>query len=62
LRARPAWREWDEPRTTEMLDYASWLATSAATLSPPVALLDTTDSSVDATARDVCGWLARVMS
>jgi hypothetical protein len=62
LRGRPAWREWDEPRITEMLDYASWLATSAATLSPPVALLDTTDSSVDATARDVCGWLARLMS
>jgi broad-specificity NMP kinase len=62
LRGRPAWREWDEPRITEMLDYASWLTTSAATLSPPVALLDTTDSSVDATARDVCGWLTRLMS
>jgi len=45
-----------------MLDYASWLAASAAVLSPPVALLDTTDSSVDATARDVCGWLARLIS
>jgi hypothetical protein len=62
LRARPAWREWDEPRIAEMLDYAEWLATSAATLSPPVALLDTTDSSVDATAREVCGWPARLMS
>ena len=62
LRARPAWREWDEPRIAEMLDYASWLATSAATLNPPVTLLDSTDSSVDATAREVCGWLARLMS
>lgn len=60
LRARPAWREWDEPRIAEMLDYASWLAASAATLSPPVALLDTTDRSVEATAQAVCSWLARL--
>jgi len=58
----PPRREWDESRIAEMLDYASWLAASAAVLSPPVALLDTTDSSVDATARDVCGWLARLIS
>lgn len=62
LRARPAWRGWDEPRIAEMLDYASWLTASAAALSPPVALLDTTDSSADATARDVCSWLARLPS
>ncbi|MGH3872950.1 MAG: AAA family ATPase [Pseudonocardiaceae bacterium] len=57
LRARPAWREWDEPRIAEMLDYASWLAASAVTLRPPVALLDTTDRSVETTAQDVCRWL-----
>ncbi|MGQ0716670.1 MAG: AAA family ATPase [Pseudonocardiales bacterium] len=62
LRVRPAWREWNEPRIAEMLDYASWLAANAATLSPPVALLDTTDSSVEATAQDVCSWLARLTS
>lgn len=60
LRDRPAWREWDEPRIAEMLDYASWLDANAATLSPPVALLDTTDSDVEAVAQDVCGWLARL--
>lgn len=60
LRARPAWREWDEPRIAEMLDYAEWLAASATTLSPPVALLDTTGRSVEATAQDVCSWLARL--
>ncbi len=60
LRARPAWREWNEPRIAEMLDYASWLATSAATLSPPVALLDTTDNSIEATAQAVCHWLAQL--
>ena len=25
LRARPAWREWDEPRIAETLEYAAWL-------------------------------------
>ncbi len=62
LRARPAWREWDESRIAETLDYASWLGACAATLSPPVTLLDTTGSSVDATAQDVCGWLAQLTS
>ncbi len=60
LRARPAWREWDEPRIIEMLNYASWLTASAATLSPPVTLLDTTDRSIEAVAQHVCGWLARL--
>lgn len=58
LRSRPAWREWDEPRIAETLDYAEWLAAQAGTLSPPVALLDTTDRTVEATAQNVCGWLA----
>lgn len=58
LRARPEWREWDEPRIAEMLDYAHWLAGTAATLRPAVTLLDTTDRTVEATAREVCAWLA----
>jgi broad-specificity NMP kinase len=59
LRARPAWREWDEPRIAEMLDFAEWLTASATTLRPPVSLLDTTDGDVEATAHGVCSWLAR---
>lgn len=58
LRARPAWRGWDEPRIAEMLDYADWLEREAATLDPPVALLDTTERSVEETAAAVCAWLA----
>ncbi len=58
LRARPAWREWDEPRIAEMLAYAAWLATKATTLTPPVALLDTTDTAPDAVARQVELWLS----
>jgi hypothetical protein len=42
LRARPAWREWDEPRIAEMLEFNDWLHTNAATTSPPVRLFDTT--------------------
>lgn len=59
LRLRPAWREWDEPRIAEMLDYAKWLDASAATLRPAVSLLDTTDGDVEATAQDVCTWLSQ---
>jgi len=58
LRARPAWREWDEPRIAEMLEYAAWLERDAATLEPPVELLDTTEHSIEETAAAVCGWLA----
>ena len=51
------WREWDEPRIVEMLDYAAWLERNAATLDPPVELLDTTERSIEETAAAVCGWL-----
>jgi hypothetical protein len=57
LRARPAWREWDEPRIAEMLGYAAWLKRNAATLAPPVELLDTTERSIAETAAAVCAWL-----
>ncbi|HEU0088191.1 MAG TPA: AAA family ATPase [Pseudonocardiaceae bacterium] len=60
LRARPPWRQWDEARIAEMLDYAQWLAANAATLRPPVTLLDTTGSTVEATAAQVCRWLAQL--
>jgi hypothetical protein len=58
LRARPAWREWDEPRIAETLDYAAWLEDNAATLDPPVELLDTTERSIDETAAAVHEWLS----
>jgi hypothetical protein len=58
LRARPAWREWDEPRTAETLEYATWLERNAATLDPPVELLDTTERAIDETAAAVHEWLS----
>ncbi|MFW5415757.1 AAA family ATPase [Nocardiopsis sp. CNT-189] len=59
LRARPAWRGWDEPRIAEMLDYAAWLSEEGAELDPPVELLDTTGSPVERTAAEVRAWVER---
>lgn len=57
LRARPAWREWDEPRIAEMLEYAAWIRENAATMTPPMTLLDTTNASVEETAHAVQEWI-----
>lgn len=57
LRARPAWREWDEPRIAEMLEFNTWLRTSAGSLRPPVDLLDTTALSVDQVVEHTSTWI-----
>lgn len=57
LRDRPTWREWDEPRIAEMLEYAAWIDANAATMDPPMTLLDTTGVPVEQTARAVAAWL-----
>ncbi|WP_222844293.1 AAA family ATPase [Aldersonia kunmingensis] len=57
LRARPAWREWDEPRIAETLEFNDWVIANAATMEPPVTLLDTTIRELDATAREVADWV-----
>lgn len=56
LRARPAWREWSEPRITETLAFNDWVRAEAAAMRPPMRLLDTTHAGVDATAAEVCAW------
>jgi predicted kinase len=61
LRSRPAWRQWDEARIAETLDYVEWLRAAAATLDPPVTLLDTTDRTVEATVELVCRWFERMV-
>jgi broad-specificity NMP kinase len=55
LRARPAWRGWDEPRIDEMLEFAEWLRT--AETDPPMTLLDTTARPVEETADAVEAWV-----
>lgn len=61
LRARPAWREWDEPRIAEMLRFNAWLRAEAATMSPPVTLVDTTEAPVEAAVEVVTAWVRRIL-
>lgn len=62
LRARPAWRQWDEPRIAEMLEFDDWLRTTASTMTPPVRLLDTTAITPDAAADAACAWVREHLS
>jgi len=55
LRARPAWRQWDEPRIVEMLEFNDWLRANAASLG--VDLFDTTDATFAATADHAANWV-----
>jgi broad-specificity NMP kinase len=59
LRARPAWRGWDEPRIDETLRFNDWLRRTGPTLNPPVELLDTTTLPLDSTVRAVAAWVIR---
>jgi broad-specificity NMP kinase len=56
LRARPAWRGWSEPRIAETLDFNEWIRAEAATMEPPMRLLDTTRSAVASIAEQVASW------
>jgi broad-specificity NMP kinase len=62
LRARPGWREWDEPRIDEMLEFNDWLQANAATTSPPVRLFDTTQVPVEAAVDVAEAWVLRHLS
>jgi hypothetical protein len=59
LRARPAWRGWDEPRIAETVEFNDWLRRNGPGLDPPVELLDTTALPLDETARVVTEWVRR---
>jgi len=59
LRARPAWRGWDEPRIAEMLEFTEWLRREAAGMSPPVELFDTTEASLTESVDHVERWVRR---
>ncbi|TNC28522.1 AAA family ATPase [Amycolatopsis alkalitolerans] len=56
LRARPAWREWDEPRIAETLEFDAWLREHADTFRPPVRLFDTTNASLEAAVDHAAAW------
>lgn len=55
LRARPAWREWDEPRIEEMLEFTEWLRKSAPELG--MDLLDTTEIDIETAADYAEKWI-----
>ncbi|AFR09760.1 AAA family ATPase [Nocardiopsis alba] len=57
LRARPAWRGWDEERIIETLEYQDWLLAEADRLHPPVSLLETTGRPLSETAEAVLRWV-----
>lgn len=57
LRSRPAWREWDEERIAETLEFAAWVEREADRLEPPLTLVDTTDAGPEATADRVAAWV-----
>jgi broad-specificity NMP kinase len=57
LRARPAWREWSEPRIAETLQFNDWIRGEAERMSPPMRLVDTTSASVESVAEQVCAWI-----
>ncbi|GAA5127313.1 AAA family ATPase [Pseudonocardia adelaidensis] len=59
LRARPAWRGWDDPRIAETVEFNDWLCREGPTLAPPVELLDTTTLELAETARRVVEWVRR---
>jgi broad-specificity NMP kinase len=57
LRARPAWRGWDEGRIAETREFNDWLCREGPTLDPPVELLDTTTRALADTVDAVAGWV-----
>ncbi|MFV2196963.1 AAA family ATPase [Nocardiopsis sp. LOL_012] len=57
LRARPAWRAWDEERIAENREFVEWIAAEADRLTPPLTLVDTTRVAPEDTAEAVCAWV-----
>jgi broad-specificity NMP kinase len=57
LRARPAWRGYDDAKIRRMLDFNNWLLANAQETTPPIALLDTTNDSVEESVRSVAAWV-----
>lgn len=57
LRARPAWRAWDEERIAEMLEFNDWVLAEAAHTKPPMTLLDTSSATPADTAARVAAWV-----
>ena len=60
LLARPAWRKSNQQQQlAEQLDFNCWLQKEGPAQTPPVTLLDTTDSTVEDAADAVKEWIVR---
>jgi predicted kinase len=58
LRARPGWRAAGSADFVErMIQFSRWLTDNASRTTPPMALLDTTGSSVEDTVDQVAAWV-----
>jgi hypothetical protein len=57
LSERPAWRGVTDERIVEMQSFNEWLKANAATTSPPMTLLDTTDADPSETVTAVAAWV-----
>lgn len=57
LRQRPAWRGVTEEGIVEMQQFNEWLKANGATTSPPMTLLDTSDTEPAETVAAVAAWV-----
>lgn len=62
LRARPTWRGWTEAKIAEHLAFARWFDDHASSaFEPPLALFDTTNTTVVETASEIAAWALKRM-
>ncbi len=57
LRARPSWRYTTDVLIKEHVKFSLWLNVTAATVEPPVTLIDTTSAAITETAALVADWI-----
>jgi DNA-directed RNA polymerase subunit RPC12/RpoP/broad-specificity NMP kinase len=57
LRARPAWRGYDDEKVRQMRAFNNWLRKNADGTSPPMTVLDATSDPVEATVTAVVAWV-----
>jgi broad-specificity NMP kinase/DNA-directed RNA polymerase subunit RPC12/RpoP len=57
LRARPAWRGYDDEKVERVLAFNQWILENAQATAPPMAVLDTTNDSIEESVRSVVTWV-----